>query len=962
MKHFSSSFYRYSLSVIAFCVSLVSAHAAPIVQQAYVKAPNSDAVDRLGNSVAIFGNTMVVGAPEEDGSGAGVNPPVDDLLTDSGAAYVYVRNGAGAWTFQAYLKASNPGTNDGFGKAVAIYGDTIVVGAPTENGSGTGVNPTPDELGTFSGAVYVFTRNGTTWTQQAYVKASNTGYFDIFGAAVAISDDTIIVGASGEDGSGTGVNPASNEGASASGAAYVFTRSGSVWSQQAYLKASNTGADDAFGVSVGLSGDTVIVGAYGEDGSGTGINPTSDELAADAGAAYVFTRSGSVWTQQAYLKAANSGAGDTFGRSVAAFGEMVAVSADGEDGSGRGVNPASDELGLSSGAAYAFIRSGTTWTQQAYIKASNAEDFDSFGEAMSLSGNVLVVGANSEDGTNSGVNPADSNGLSSAGAAYVFLHSGSTWSQTAYLKASQVGNTDSFGAAVAAAGDTVVIGAVGEDGNGNGINPAVDELATDAGAAYVFSGIDTPEIAVSQNSIDIPNTGSRSFGNVLQGTTADLTFTISNSGAADLTLSGSPLVAVTGPDASAFTITSLPTSPVAASGSTTFTVHFTATTVGTRGAMLTILNEDVSESTFRIQLSAEVLPPDIAISQQGLSIPNGGSKQLTTADVGSYSDTIFDIRNTGAATLLLKGSPIVNLSGPDVANFSIITQPSVSVASGGSTSFAVRFTPASGGLKNALITITSNDADESPYQFAVTGEAPPPDIVILSPIPAQDGEDLDMGGALNGGTLDVTFAISNPGGTPLTLHGSPRVGIGGADAALFTVLTQPADTVPPHGTSSFTVRFSPLTIGTKHASLIVLSNSPGESPYIVPILGHSLNFINDTDGDGINDGSELQMAALGFKWNQSQPTLVNTLFSNASQIGLYTTSQVQALNVGTPLLTKNPSTGSFTLTLGIEKSTNLSTFTPFPMTAPQSTVNGQGKLEFQFTASDNAAFYRVQAQ
>lgn len=274
----------------------------------------------------------------------------------------------------------------------------------------------------------------------------------------------------------------------------------------------------------------------------------------------------------------------------------------------------------------------------------------------------------------------------------------------------------------------------------------------------------------------------------------------------------------------------------------------------------------------------------------------------------------------------------------------------------------MRFTPANGGQKNALITVTSSDADESPYQIAVTGEAPPPDIVILSPIPVPDGEDLDMGGVLNGSTLDVTFAISNPGGTPLTLHGSPRVGIGGADAALFTVLSQPAETVPPNGTSSFTVRFSPLTIGTKQASLIVLSNSPGESPYIVPILGHSLNFINDTDGDGINDGSELQMAALGFKWNQSQPALVNTLFSNASQIGLYTTSQVQALNVGTPLLTRNPTNGSFTLTLGIEKSTNLSTFTPFPMTAPQSTINGQGKLEFQFTASDNAAFYRVQAQ
>lgn len=962
MKPLSSPFLRYGLSVLVLCLSLVVAHAAPIVQQAYVKAPNSDALDRMGSSVAIFGNTMVVGAPDEDGSGAGVNPPADDLLTDSGAAYVYVRNGSGVWTFQAYLKASNPDMNDTFGSAVAIYGDTIVVGARTENGSGTGVNPAPDNMATFAGAAYVFTRSGTTWSQQAYLKASNSGAFDFFGSSVAVTEDTIIVGANGEDGSGTGVDPVSDDAASASGAAYVFTRSGSVWSHQAYLKASNTGADDGFGLSVGLSGDSVIVGAYGEDGSGTGINPASDELAAGAGAAYVFKRSGSDWSQQAYLKAANSGAGDAFGRSVAAFGEMVAVGADGEDGSGTGVNPVSDDLALGSGAAYAFIRSGSTWTQQAYIKASNAGGSDSFGEAMSLSGNVLVVGANSEDGINTGVNPPDSNGLSSAGAAYVFLHSGSTWSQTAYLKASQVGNTDSFGAAVAAAGDTVVIGSHGEDGNGNGINPAVDELAADAGAAYVFSGIDTPEIAVSQNSTDIPNAGSKSFGNVLQGNTADLTFTISNSGAADLTLSGSPFVAVSGPDASAFTITSQPTSPVAASGSTTFTVRFTATTAGTRSALLTILNEDVSESIYRIQLSADVLPPDIAISQQGQNIPDGGSSQLTPADVGSSADTTFNITNNGPATLLLTGSPAVALTGADAASFSIITQPSASVASGSSTSFVVRFAPAAGGQKNALITIANNDADETPYQFLVTGEAQPPDIVIVGTIPVEDGEDLTMGGVLNGGTLDVSFAISNPGGTPLTLHGSPRVAIGGPDVALFTVLSQPAGIVPPHGTAAFTVRFSPLTVGTKTATMTVLSNSPGESPYVVSFQGHSLNFANDTDGDGLNDGSELQMAALGFKWNQSQTALVNTLFNSASNAGLYTASQVQALNVGTPLIQKNAATGAFTLTLGIEKSTNLSTFTAFPMTAPQCTINAQGKLQFEFTSPDNAAFFRVQAK
>lgn len=962
MKPLSSPFLRYGLSVLVLCLSLVVVHAAPIVQQAYVKAPNSDALDRMGSSVAIFGNTMVVGAPDEDGSGVGVNPPADDLLTDSGAAYVYVRNGSGVWTFQAYLKASNPDTNDAFGSAVAIYGDTIVVGARTENGSGTGVNPAPDNLATFAGAAYVFTRSGTTWSQQAYLKASNSGAFDFFGSSVAVTEDTIIVGANGEDGSGTGVDPVSDDAASASGAAYVFTRSGSVWSHQAYLKASNTGADDGFGLSVGLSGDTVIVGAYGEDGSGTGIDAASDELAAGAGAAYVFKRSGSDWTQQAYLKAANSGAGDAFGRSVAAVGEMVAVGADGEDGSGTGVNPVSDDLALGSGAAYAFIRSGSTWTQQAYIKASNAGGSDSFGEAMSLSGNVLVVGANSEDGINTGVNPPDSNGLSSAGAAYVFLHSGSTWSQTAYLKASQVGSTDSFGAAVAAAGDTVVIGSHGEDGNGNGINPAVDELAADAGAAYVFSGIDAPEIAVSQNSTDIPNAGSKSFGNVLQGNTADLTFTISNSGAADLTLSGSPFVAVSGPDASAFTITSQPTSPVAASGSTTFTVRFTANTAGTRSALLTILNEDVSESIFRIQLSADVLPPDIAISQQGLNIPSGGSKQIDPVSVGQFYDMTFDITNTGAATLLLTGSPVVSLSGPEAESFSILAQPNATVPTGASRSFTVRFAPLDGALKNAMLTIASNDADESPYQIAIYGQAPPPQIQVTQGSNTLSEGD-NFGGVILGGTLTHEFTITNIGGVTLNLTGQPLISLSGPNANSFSIDQPGTAALPPGGETTFTVSFSPGSLGTKHASFTILSNAASEGGAIVISLqGTALNFTNDTDGDGLNDGSELQMASLGFKWNQSQTALVNTLFNSASNAGLYTASQVQALNVGTPLIQKNATTGAFTLTLGIEKSTDLSTFTAFPMTAPQCTINAQGKLEFEFTSPDNAAFFRVQAK
>ncbi len=210
---------------------------------------------------------------------------------------------------QAYLKASNTGAEDLFGYDVAISGDTVVVGSQNEDSNATGINGDQSSNSRVnSGAVYVFTRSGTAWSQQAYLKASNTGGGDIFGYSVAISGDTLVVGALNEDSDATGINGNQNNNrASRAGAAYVFTRSGAVWSQQAYLKASNTDADDCFGWYVAISGNTVVVGADVEDGGATGINgDQSDNSAFNAGAAYVFTRSGAVWSQQAYLKASNT--------------------------------------------------------------------------------------------------------------------------------------------------------------------------------------------------------------------------------------------------------------------------------------------------------------------------------------------------------------------------------------------------------------------------------------------------------------------------------------------------------------------------------------------------------------------------------------------------------------------------------------------------------------------------------
>ena len=204
---------------------------------------------------------MVVGAPFEDSGTTGVNATPDESSGSSGAAYVFVRNGS-TWGQRAYLKPAAVGTSqagDQFGCSVAVSGDTVVVGARLEDSSALGVNSTPNESATDSGAAYVFVLSGGVWAQQAYLKPATVGttqVADVFGGSVAVSGDTVVVGADAEDSSTTGVNGTPNESSPQSGAAYVFTRSAGVWTQAAYLKPAAVGTSqsgDRFGTSVAVS-------------------------------------------------------------------------------------------------------------------------------------------------------------------------------------------------------------------------------------------------------------------------------------------------------------------------------------------------------------------------------------------------------------------------------------------------------------------------------------------------------------------------------------------------------------------------------------------------------------------------------------------------------------------------------------------------------------------------------------
>ncbi|MBN2243444.1 MAG: FG-GAP repeat protein [Acidobacteria bacterium] len=337
---------KHSLTVIFFLFSGVLN--AAVAHETKLTASDGAAGDYLGRSVAISGDTVVVGADYDDDKGI-----------DSGSAYVFVRSG-NAWSEQQKLTASDGAAGDYFGWKVAVSGDTVVIGAYGD-----------DDKGIESGSAYVFVRNGGSWSEQQKLTASDGAEGDYFGDSVAISGDTVVVGADYDGDNGV-----------ESGSAYVFVRSGGSWSEQQKLTASDGAAGDFFGWNSAIDEDTVVIGAYGDDDTGV-----------ESGSAYVFVRSGGIWSQQRKLTASDGAEGDYFGDSVAISGDTAVVGADYDDDSG-----------FESGSAYVFVRSGGAWSQQQKLTASDGAAGDYFGWSVAITGDTVVIGADYDDdkGTNSG--------------------------------------------------------------------------------------------------------------------------------------------------------------------------------------------------------------------------------------------------------------------------------------------------------------------------------------------------------------------------------------------------------------------------------------------------------------------------------------------------------------------------------------------------------------------------------
>ncbi len=388
--------------------------------EARLTASDAQRQDGFGSSVAVDGDTAVVGAPFHP-SAAG------------GAAYVFVRAGS-SWVEQAQLTAPDDppadslGNPDMFGVAVAISGDTIVVG---DTGNDT-------VAGREVGSVYVFVRTGDTWSEQA--RLSGDAAFDLFGRSVDIQGDTTVVGANG---------------AGADGAAFVFVRSGDSWSEQAELTAPDAGPGaDNFGYAVALEDDAIVVGGPGDSGNGPGT-----------GSAHVFRRTGTTWMIETSFTA---GSENGFGHDVALSGDTAVVGA-----------PAVADY---AGVAYVFVRSGTTWSEQAELVPADVAASDKAGDAVAVVDDVAFVGS-----------PGDQAG---DGSVSTFGRIGTTWVEQAELTVPGPSAGDSFGSPLAVSEGTLVVGAPGDKKRG---------------AAYVF-GLSTggvPSLSVDDVSIAEGDSGRR---------------------------------------------------------------------------------------------------------------------------------------------------------------------------------------------------------------------------------------------------------------------------------------------------------------------------------------------------------------------------------------------------------------------------------------------------------------------
>ena len=406
-----------------------------------LKADDGAEQDLFGRDVAIDSIFAAVGASDDDNENG----------TDAGAVYMFMRSG-NTWTQTQKLVAPDGGAEEYFGYSVDIDGDYMVIAACWD-----------DEFGEKSGSAYIYKRTGSTWAMQQKITASDAGEDNRFGIKAAISGKYVIVGAFFDNDFGT-----------RSGSAYIFERTGTEWIQREILLASDGAENDWFGVFVSIDRDFAVVGSRYDD----------NENGNDAGAVYIFERSGDDWIEQKKIIASDGAAGDLFHVS-ALQGNYLVVGAYQDD-----------DMGDNSGSIYIYEYNGLNWIQQSKIVASDGHSDAYFGDGLDIDANRIIAGAYRSD-----------DHAGNSGSIYVIEHNGTSWEETEKIISSDGSSGDFFGLPVEIDQGYVIVGARNDD-----------DLGVNSGAAYVYALGSNPALAIAPSTLDF-------------GTDKDfLTMQITNSG------------------------------------------------------------------------------------------------------------------------------------------------------------------------------------------------------------------------------------------------------------------------------------------------------------------------------------------------------------------------------------------------------------------------------------------------
>jgi hypothetical protein len=937
-----------------YLYSLTSA--TPTVPVMTFNNPSPDADDRYGNAVALSSNILVIGCENKDLYGeaysgiayvhdlAGATPtnPVYNLLKPSPAAYDYfgssvavaagnriavgaegddtaANEGGSVYVFE--LSSPTPTVpvhtisgsivRANFGASLDLWGEKLMIGFPDS-----------DQGAESAGSAYLYDLgSGSPTTPFITFHNPDPMFYDSFGTALAIADTRVVIGV-----------PYDDAGATNAGTAYLYdTSSGTPSTPAATLNNGSPANGDSFGSSVGNSGDRIVVGA-----------PSEDTSAQNSGGVHVYNLATATPTTPVLSVAnPNPSYNDRFGEAVANSGLRFVASA-----------PRDDIGATDAGRAYVFNLAGPTPSvPNLTLNNPSPEANDQFGNAIAFSGNRIVVGEQ-----------LDNTGATDAGKVHVYdTTSGTPTLPVHTLTNPNPAQSDRFGAAVSISGTRVAVGAPSDDSAG----PA------DSGNVFVYdlSGA-TPTVPVL--TLAKPGTTSSDhFGDAVavSGTRIAVGAPRDDSG-------GSDAGAVYLFDSAGST----PSQPVAIipNPNSTAANQFFGSELSLSGSILTVGMPDESLGAGSVYVfDVSRATPTVPILKLRKDVPVNNDRfgaavavDGTTIAVGIPGD---DRAVADKGYVQTYGSPTTSTGVPTLA------APISGAAFGSSVQVDYNLPEAAlpgtaklvfrSGATSRVLTLASSREASGNHSFAFDAANP------------TSGGNISAGSAIPDGTYDVALsyqdalgsvaATSNVASGVVISSVLPQVSppTGGFTPLAVVAGTNLADYRPQavvyngSGVVSFTQSPAPGTVTTVGAIPVTLTVTGASGPpSVAAFTVNAVSAANDTDGDGMNDAAEVRLSSFGFNWQVNQTAAVNTFYNNANQAGLYSTSQIQALNVDVPLLTRDPGTGIFKLTLGVRKSTDLETFVPFPMSDPQTIINPQGKLDFYFTSPDDAAFFRVEAK